>query len=330
MSGHQPDRPDRPLRPDRPRPRPRVAFTAPPQFPNLHDDWPLVGAALDDAGLDAEAVVWSDPAVDWSSFDLIVANGAWDNIHHVDEFLAWVDARARSSVPTVNSPATLCWNLDKRYLRALEAAGVATVPTTWVEPGGGGDTDAPTETDADAEAAVIRTLAQGEVVVKPSISGGGFQTARYEPRDRDRARALAHVRSLVELGRTAMVQPYQQAVDTVGEVGLIFLGGEFSHAMHKDPMIRRDVGPSASLIENQVVSPATASSAQLALGRQAVAAAEQLVGPTTYARVDTVIGDDGHPRLLELELLDPVLFFTTEPAGADRFARVLAQRIAAD
>jgi hypothetical protein len=90
------------------------------------------------------------------------------------------------------------------------------------------------------------------------------------------------------------------------------------------------VGPSASLIENQVVSPATASSAQLALGRQAVAAAEQLVGPTTYARVDTVIGEDGHPRLLELELLDPVLFFTTEPAGADRFARVLAQRIAAD
>ncbi len=297
-----------------------MAFTAPPQFPNLHDDWPLVRAALDDAGLDAEAVVWSDPAVDWSSFDLIVANGAWDNIHHVDEFLAWVDARARSSVPTVNSPATLRWNLDKRYLRGLEAAGVATVPTTWVEPGAGGD----------AEAAVTRTMTQGEVVVKPSISGGGFQTARYGAHDRDRASALAHVRALVELGRTAMVQPYQPAVDTVGEVGLIFLGGEFSHAMHKDPMIRRDVGPTASLIENQVVSPASASPAQLELGHQAVAAAEQLLGPTTYARVDTVIGEDGQPRLLELELLDPVLFFTTESSAAERFARVLTQRIAAD
>ena len=54
-----------------------------------------VRAALDAVGIDATAVVWSDPSVDWSSFDLIVANGAWDNIHRVDEFLAWVDARER-------------------------------------------------------------------------------------------------------------------------------------------------------------------------------------------------------------------------------------------
>jgi hypothetical protein len=299
--------------------RARVAFTAPPQFPNLHDDWPLVRAALDDAGLDAVAVVWSDPSVDWSSFDLIVANGAWDNIHHVDEFLAWVDARERGDVPTVNAPATLRWNLDKRYLRVLEATGVATVPTMWVEP----DSDA----EAVATAAVERTLSLGEVVVKPSISGGGFQTARYEGHDRDRA--LAHVRSLVELGRTAMVQPYEPTVDTEGEVGLIFLGGEFSHAMHKDPMIRRGVGPTASLIDNQMVSPASASAAHLALGRQAVAAADHLLGPTTYARVDTVQRADGRPMVLELELLDPVLFFTTDPASAARFARVLAGRLGA-
>jgi glutathione synthase/RimK-type ligase-like ATP-grasp enzyme len=301
-----------------------VAFTAPPKFPNLHDDWPLTRAALDDVGLDGVAVVWSDPAVDWSSFDLIVANGAWDNIHHVNEFLAWVDARGRGGVPTVNSPATLRWNLDKRYLRVLEAAGVATVPTTWVEP----DADSDAAAEREVEVALARALSQGEVVVKPSISGGGFQTARYEAHDHDRA--LAHVRSLVELGRTAMVQPYQRAVDTEGEVGLIFLGGEFSHAMHKDPMIRPGVGPLASLIDNQSVSPASASPAQLALGRQAVAAADQLLGPTTYARVDTVQGEDGRPRLLELELLDPVLFFTTEPAAADRFARVLAGLVAAD
>jgi glutathione synthase/RimK-type ligase-like ATP-grasp enzyme len=286
----------------------------------LHDDWPLTRDALDAVGLDSVAVVWSDPSVNWSSFDLIVANGAWDNIHRVDEFLAWVDARARGGVPTVNSPATLRWNLDKRYLRALEAAGVATVPTTFV---GAGAADA----EAEAEVELALALSQGEVVVKPSISGGGFQTARYNADEQDRA--AAHVRSLVELGRTAMVQPYQPAVDTEGEVGLIFLGGEFSHAMHKDPMIRPDVGPLANLMDNQIVTPASASPAQLALGRQAVAAADHLLGPTTYARVDTVHGDDGRPLLLELELLDPVLFFTTDPAGADRFARVLAELLAA-
>ena len=112
-----------------------VAFTAPPLFPDLHDDWPLARAALSRLGVDAVAAVWSDPDVDWSSFDLVVANGAWDNIHHPGEFLSWVEARAGDEVPTVNSPATLRWNLDKRYLRELAAMGVAVVPTMWVEPG---------------------------------------------------------------------------------------------------------------------------------------------------------------------------------------------------
>ena len=159
------------------------------------------------------------------------------------------------------------------------------------------------------------------MVVKPSVSGGGFQTARYQPHEH--ARAREHVGSLLAAGRTAMVQPYQAAVDAVGEVGLVFLGGAFSHAMHKDPMIRRGTGPVASLIENQVVTTATATPAQVELGHRAVAAAEALVGPTGYARVDTVEDADGRPSLLELELLDPVLFFTTDPSGADRFARVL-------
>jgi glutathione synthase/RimK-type ligase-like ATP-grasp enzyme len=285
--------------------RPLVAFTAPPFLPDLHDDWPLAREALSRLGINAVAAVWSDPAVDWSSFDLVVANGAWDNIHHPAEFLAWVDARDLDGLPMVNSPATLRWNLDKRYLRELESMGVAVVPTTWAEPG----------TDPAFE------LGTGEVVVKPTVSGGGFQTARYRRDEHEQARA--HVRSLLDGGWTAMVQPYQNAVDSVGEVGLIFVGGAFSHAMHKDPMIRRGVGPTQSLIDNQVVTPAKASPAQLELAHDAVAAAEQLLGPTAYARVDTVPGPDGRPALLELELLDPVLFLETDSGGADRFARVL-------
>ena len=285
--------------------RPLVAFTAPAFLPDLHDDWPLARAALSRLGIGAVAAVWSDPAVDWSSFDLVVANGAWDNIHQPAEFLAWVDARDLDGVPMVNSPGTLRWNLDKRYLRELEAMGVAVVPTRWAEPG----------TDPAFE------LGSGEVVVKPTVSGGGFKTARYRPDEHDQARA--HVRSLLDGGWTVMVQPYQDAVDSVGEVGLVFVGGAFSHAMHKEPMIRRGVGPTQSLIDNQVVTPAKASPAQLELAHDAVAAAEQLVGPTAYARADTVPGADGRPALLELELLDPVLFFATDPGGADRFARVL-------
>jgi hypothetical protein len=188
------------------------------------------------------------------------------------------------------------------------------VPTDWLEPnshaGGGVDEVA---------------LPDGEVVVKPSISGGGHRTARYQPDEHEAARA--HARDLVASGRTAMIQPYQSSVDELGELGLVFLGGEFSHAIQKDPMIRRGAGSLDSLIDNQVVRAAAASDGQVDLGRRAVAAAEALLGPTTYARVDVVERSDGEQALLELELLDPVLFFPEHPDAAATYAEVLSARL---
>jgi glutathione synthase/RimK-type ligase-like ATP-grasp enzyme len=303
--------------------RPWVACTAPPAFPDLHDDWPLQRAALATVGLDAVAQVWSDPAVDWSRFDLVVANGAWDNIHHQDAFLRWVAHVEGLGVPMVNRPATLRWNLDKRYLRELAAAGVRIVPTRWVEPGD----DRDGEDDAGGgEPGAAEPFFDGEVVVKPAVSGGGFQTARYRPHEHDAARR--HVASLVRGGTTAMIQPYQVSVDSDGETGLVFIGGEYSHAIHKEPMIRPGVPPGDSLIDNQVVTGASATLDQLRLARAAVGAAGALLGPATYARVDLVRDADGQPALLELELLDPVLFMTTAPSSAGRFARAVARELA--
>ena len=59
---------------------------------------------------------------------------------------------------------------------------------------------------------------------------------------------------LIASGRTAMVQPYEPRVDAEGETGLIYIGGTFSHAVHKDPMIRRGVGPLDHLMDNQVIT----------------------------------------------------------------------------
>jgi glutathione synthase/RimK-type ligase-like ATP-grasp enzyme len=295
-------------------PRPLLVAASNAQFPDLHDDWPLLRAALTDAGVDAVTAVWNDPDVDWSAFDIVLANGTWSNIHHVDEFLAWVDGVAACGVPLRNSPATLRWNIDKHYLRDLERAGVPTVPTLWVEP----DTAA-----VDLPALVFPAT---EVVVKPSISGGGNRTARYEPHEHDAARA--HASDLAASGRTAMVQPYEPRVDTEGETALIYIGGTFSHAVHKGPMIRRGEGPLDNLIHNMQITGATATTAQLGVAGRALAAAEGIVGPTSYARIDLVETLGAGPALLELELLDPVLFLPSYPEAARALAGELARQVA--
>ena len=292
----------------------RLAVAASADCPHLREDWPLLRRALAEVGIAASTRIWTDPDVRWHQFDLVVANGAWDNIHRPDEFLDWVRRVAEVAL-VVNSPAVLGWNLDKRYLAALSEAGVATVPTTWLAPG-----QFPVEHEL--------ALPPGEFVVKPAVSGGGFETARYGGGgggevDRHGQNARAHIRRLLNAGRTVMIQPYQAAVDTHGEAGLIFLGGRYSHAIGKGPLLRPGAGPQTHLYHHEQIGALTPSENQLKAAQLALAAAEQLVGPTTYARVDLVNLADGAPAVLELELLDPALFFETRPAAATRFAQVL-------
>lgn len=290
--------------------RPRLAVAIGEDYEEFSPDWPFLRRELDEVGIDAFLQFWRDAEVPWDEFDLILANGAWDNIHHPADFLTWVD-RVAGLTRIVNAPAVLRWNIDKRYLEILSEAGVPTVATTWIAPPSAG---------LDA----VR-LPAGEFVVKPSISGGGFETALYQSDELDAARL--HIDRLLAAGRTAMVQPYQAVVDTQGEAGLIFLGGQFSHAIGKSPLLRLGAGAQQSLALDAEIGAITASESQRAIAHAALAAAEQLLGPTTYARVDLVPQPDGTPAVLELELLDPALYFDTQPAAAARFAQVLRQLI---
>jgi hypothetical protein len=305
--------------PARPGSPARLAVAASADFPDLRPDWPLLRQALGDLGIEASTRVWTDPDVRWDAFDLVLANGAWDNIHRPDEFLAWAEQVAEITT-LANSPAVLRWNLDKRYLAELSDAGVATVPTAWLSPG--------PDREPDLHELPGLSLPQGEFVVKPTVSGGGFETARYRTGDGQNAQhARAHIRRLLNAGRTVMVQPYQASVDTQGEAGLIFLGGHYSHAIAKGPLLHVDAGPQAHLSQQEQIGALSPSPPQLHAARSALAEAEHRLGPTTYARVDLVHLDDGTPAVLELELLDPALFFETEPAAAARFAQVLRHLI---
>jgi O-ureido-D-serine cyclo-ligase len=56
-------------------------------------------------------------------------------------------------------------------------------------------------------------------------------------------------------------------------------------------------------------------------------AAIPFAGPLAYARVDLIHDADGAPRLLELELAEPSLFFAHGAGSARRFAEALLARV---
>lgn len=283
---------------------PRVALATCRALPSGDEDGGLLLTACAAAGLDAEWRVWDDAAVDWSSYDLVVIRSTWDYVPRRDDFAAWA-----ASVPRLANPADVVrWNTDKRYLRELAAAGIPVVPTRWLDPGG----PAPS---ADAQPGGEWP----EIVVKPAVSAGSRDTARYGPGDGDRARA--HAQELLGAGRRVLVQPYLAAVDEVGETAVVHVGGAYSHCVGKTALL---VPGAAAAVEEmwrpERIERREPAAAERELAERALAAVPGGPERLLYARVDLLPGPDGAPLVVEIELTEPSLFLTVVPEAADGLA----------
>jgi len=244
---------------------------------------------------EAELAAWDDPAVDWASYEVAILRSTWNYHAHLPEFLAWAEETSR--VARLHNPVEIIrWNTDKKYLLELAEKGVPIVPTTFVDPG------------QIAPALDLR----GRVVVKPSVGAGSAGAKLF--RD-DAAAAAAHLAGLHAAGKTAMIQPYIDGVDTHGETAMMYVGGRFSHAANKAAILSRDMSWSTGIYADEKVGPAEATAEQRRLADNVLADMPALA----YARVDVVPGPDG-PLLLELEVTEPSLFLGLDPDAPERAA----------
>lgn len=282
----------------------RLAWVTTRDARGMDEDEPIALAALKRTGVAVEVVDWHDPHVKWSGYDRVVLRSAWDYPQRLSDFLAWVEEVDAVS-ELVNPPATVRWNLDKRYLAALDEDGVAIIPTEFVHPG------------------TTARFPDGKFVVKPAVGAGSRDAAWYGPDEHDSA--TAHVAGLHALGQTVLVQPLLASVAQDGEWPMVFFGGTFSHTASK-----RVALPQARAVETLFAAETntehTASPDQISVATAALAAVSRRLGTPTYGRVDLVRDDDGGYCVLEVELIEPSLFLPfADDAAADRFAEVLVR-----
>jgi len=293
---------------------PNVALVTVRAARALDEDLFPLQAALQAAGAHVEVLDWDDPAADWSRFDLALLRSTWDYTDRLHEFLAWSE-RVSGLTALHNSAATVRWNTDKHYLDELYRAGVAVVPSVFIDPPG------------DGEQGVERFLARfptPEFVVKQAVGAGSRDALRLKRADF--AVAATHAQRLLDANRSVLLQPYLDRVDDYGETALIFFGGRFSHAIRKGPML----GPLAAaaplsnnngLFVSEDITPRVPAADELQVAH-AVLASLPFEMPV-YARVDLIRDEAGAPVLLELELTEPSLFFAHAPGAAARFAQTL-------
>ncbi|QEV17946.1 ATP-grasp domain-containing protein [Streptomyces alboniger] len=280
---------------------PRIALVTRRPQPEYDHDLPVLARALGAAGADVHVVGWDDRDVDWAGFDLAVIRSTWDYSWRTVEYVAWAERCAR--LTRLANPADVVrWNTDKRYLGELAAAGVPTVPTSYCPPG----------TSPELP------YAESEFVVKPSSGAGARYAARY--RADERTAALAQIERMHEEGFTAMVQPYLRHIDVTGERALVYFGGQFLHAVQKGAVLEPGTAYDAVKMPHPDLRPWRPTEAELDVAERALAAipgSPELL----YARVDLVDGPEGGPLVMELELVEPNLFFAVHP-GSDSLSRV--------
>lgn len=273
------------------------------KYPQLTRDDGLLRDKLEALGHTVRPVLWRDPSVVWEQADVVVIRSPWDYMEHVGEFWSFLH-RLEGHPRVLNSPALMCWNLDKVYLAELESRGVPIVPTVFVAAG---------------ETVDVHEVAQGrgwgEVVVKPTVSGGAWRTQRVGEG------CWMEGQSLLEScrDRGMLIQQFIPTI-TRGEISLVYFGGEFSHAVRKIPRtgefrIQEEFGGFL-----HAYTPT----------REEMMAADRVManlpeGPA-YARVDLVLGETDEVLLGEVEVVEPSLYLAFCPDAAHTFATHLIQR----
>jgi glutathione synthase/RimK-type ligase-like ATP-grasp enzyme len=270
-------------------------------------DAPLV-AALRSLGATPHTPNWGDPEVDWSSIDVAVVRTAWDYPARREAFVDWA-ARA-AAVTTLWNPAdVLRWNTHKSYLLELEDRGAPVVPTAWLAAG-----------DRVDLGELLAARDWKRAVLKPAVGNGADGVLRTV--DASGEAAQAHLDRLLGAG-DAMVQPYLEAVAAPGEVSVVVVDGQVTHAVRKVPAagdyrVQEDHGGA-----NERLDLAGDGAEPAALARWVLdAAGHELL----FARVDLVQDENAAWQLAELELTEPNLYLGVAPEIGEVLARAILAR----
>jgi glutathione synthase/RimK-type ligase-like ATP-grasp enzyme len=254
----------------------------------IPDETHLVNAFIQE-NIPVRPVVWNSKQ-DWSEFSAVIIRSPWDYFEHQEEFFSTLK-KIDEQTKLYNPYSLVKWNLDKNYLFDLKNKGGKLPPTMKVT----------SKKELDE---AIASSQFNDMVIKPVISAGAYLTYRFNKNN-----IPAEVKNLPVDKYEFMIQPFLTDIQTEGEYSFIFLGGKFSHALVKRPKngdfrVQSEYGGSVD-----AYSP-TSEELKLTEFIHSI-----LPEKPHYARID-LARYHGELVIMEVELLEPELFFRIRPDSA--------------
>lgn len=266
----------------------------------IDDD--LVHPFLEELGWTVKNVPWNQPS-DWDQFDLVVIRSPWDYQQHLEEFQKVLHEIDQSKALLLNPLELVLWNINKGYLFELEQKGVELVPTIRIS-----------GLDSQSLEKAFESLQTEQLIVKPIIGANAddtFWLKKSQPENWTKALSVFQ-------NKEGMIQPFMRSIVDEGEFSLMYFQGKFSHSIIKT------VGKGDFRVQEEhgggVIPLAIPDESLVAAAEKVLHALPQ---KPFYARVDLVKTPQNSFALMELELIEPCLYFRFDENSPEKFAILL-------
>ncbi|HKJ34769.1 MAG TPA: hypothetical protein VKA34_23290 [Balneolales bacterium] len=246
--------------------------------------------------------------IDWDQFDMVIIRTTWDYQNDLEQFIKTLQDIDDSDASLENSLDLVKWNIEKNYLRDLEKGALPIVPTVW-------------ETQplhARNLKGYFNHFDTHHIIIKPTVSANADHTYWLKKETVDK-----HVDKLEQVfeKRPFMVQPFMESIVTEGEFSLFYFNGKYSHTILKTPM-QHDFRVQEE--HGGIIQSVQPDDEILKQGEKVMKSLPEL---PLYVRIDFVRDQNEDYLIMEIELIEPSLYFSYDDRSSQRFAKAVNKRL---
>lgn len=254
-----------------------------------------------------DKISWRNRNTNWNDYGAVIVRSTWDYQSDPGLFIKTLTEIDNSSAHLENSLSILKWNMNKNYLSDLQKKGVNIVHTIWEK-----------KFNEDKLLTYFDELHTDKIIIKPNVSASAFNTFLVKKQS---AEKFISKLSSVFTKKEFMVQPFMENIISEGEYSLFYFDGKFSHAIIKKPKqndfrVQEEYGG--------ILTSIIPDKQQLSISEDILSKVNPL---PLYARIDLVRTDANNFALMELELIEPSLYFNMDTDSPKRFAEIFNSRM---
>ena len=265
----------------------------------------LLKKELELLGLNVIIKDWNSKKFDWSKAEYAIFRSTWDYFDNFKLFSNWLE-KNKYEIKFINSLEIIKWNLDKVYLLELQEKGINIAPTILIKK------NQPTTLKK-----LFEDTGWQEAVLKPTVSGAARHTYRI---NRNSYNDYEEIFKGLICNEDFLFQEFIKNIISKGELSLIVIGGKYTHAVKKtakkgDFRVQDDHGGKVEVYH--------ASDKEIEFAEQCINLCLEM---PLYARVDIAYDNNNELSLVELELIEPELWFRNNKKSAKLLAEEISKK----